>query len=242
MRTLLIAANWKMHIPPEGCCTSESPYRSRPDVDVWVFPSFLDLHSLQAHGLVVGGQCGRPEDHGAFTGDVSMQMLAGQRYHAVLCGHSDRREFHGETDEFVAGQVKAALELGLTPIVCVGENAEERKAKKTEEVLRRQLKQVEMSDGVIIAYEPVWAISRGNGNTPAASADDADAVHAFIRSLLPPPLQGTVRILYGGSMKASNAAQLLSKQNIDGGLVGNASLDPAEFGAIVAAAAALRKA
>ncbi len=241
MRRLLIAANWKMHAPPAGWDAPDSPYRAREDIDVIVFATFLDLQRCIAAGLRTGAQCARPEECGAFTGDICMEMVKKIGCSYVLCGHSDRRQFHGETDAFVAEQAKAAVKVGLIPIVCIGENAEERKAKKTEEVLRRQLKPLKFSADIILAYEPVWAISRGNGNTSAASADEAERVHAFIRSLLPSPLQQKIRILYGGSMKAANAAELLGKENIDGGLVGNASLKSEEFGKIVEAAAAMRK-
>jgi triosephosphate isomerase (TIM) len=247
---LLIAANWKMNEPPVGSYAPDSPYRSTSDVDVWVFPPLIDWHGAHAAGLVYGAQCGRPEPEGAFTGDISMRMLKNQRFHAVLCGHSDRRAFHGETDEDVARQVIAALEAEMTPILCIGETAEQRSSGQSEAVVRRQLETSlsplithnsqlsTLNSQLIIAYEPIWAISRGDPSTPAATPKDAQQMHAFIRktlSTLHSPLS-TLRLLYGGSMNASNAAALLAQPDIDGGLVGGASLKPNEFKLIVEAA------
>ncbi|MDO8648658.1 MAG: triose-phosphate isomerase [Candidatus Peregrinibacteria bacterium] len=232
-RRFLIAGNWKMNIPPIGSFAPESPYRPHPSVDVWVFPTFLDLPGGRNHTLIVGAQCGRPEKEGAFTGDVSMQMLADQHYYAVLCGHSERRRYHGETDEDVARQAKAALDAGLHPIVCVGETLEEREQGKEKDVVKRQI--ADLPSGIIIAYEPVWAI--GTGKT--AQPTDAQSMHAFIRGLLPEGDRATTRILYGGSMNAANAEALLSQPDVDGGLIGGASLKPEEFRKIVETAARL---
>lgn len=228
MKRFLIAANWKMHSPPAGFDAPDSPYRAESAVDVVIFPSFTDLHSCLQAQLIVGGQTGRPEPTGAFTGDVSIGQLKklGCRY--VMCGHSERRKNHGETDEFVAEQAIAALEAGLHPIVCVGETAEERKKGKQHDVVKKQLKDI--PSGVTIAYEPVWAISGGDPTKPAASAQDAQEMHAFIRSLLP---DKKTRILYGGSMNGKNCEELLKCPDIDGGLVGGASLKPDEFKKIV---------
>jgi triosephosphate isomerase len=243
---LLVAANWKMHPAPEGFDAGNSPYRPRGDVDVVVFPTFLDLYACIEADLATGGQCGRPEPTGAFTGDISVQMVKDAGCTFILCGHSDRRRFHGETDEFVAAQASAALEIGLIPIVCVGETAEERAAGKTEEVIRRQMHTLNIQHSTfnippVLAYEPVWAISRGDPNKPAATTRDAEEMHALIRSLLPGELRDQIRIIYGGSMKAANAEELLKQPNIDGGLVGNASLNPEEFRTIVEAAARAKK-
>ncbi len=244
-RKPLIAANWKMNDPPVGCYTSDSPFRSLPGVDVWVFLPFIEWYGAHNAGLVYGAQCGRPEPQGAFTGDISMLMLKHQHFHAVLCGHSDRRHFHQESDAFIAEQATAALEVGLIPIVCIGETEAEHDAGKTTDVLKRQLKPVIdvltahhslPTTHFILAYEPVWAISRGDPNKPAATAKDAQDIHARIRSLLPKDRQATTRILYGGSMKGSNAAELLAQPDIDGGLVGGASLKLEDFRKIVEAA------
>lgn len=224
----LIAANWKMNPPPTGFDAPDSPYRAESAVDVIVFPSFVDLHRCMDATLIVGGQTGRPEPSGAFTGDVSIAQLKSIGCRYVLCGHSERRKNHDETDEYVAQQAIAALEAGMHPIVCVGETAEERKKSRQHDVVKKQLK--EIPSGVIVAYEPVWAISGGDPTKPAASAQDAQEIHAFIRSLLP---EQETRILYGGSMNGKNCEELLKCPDIDGGLVGGASLKPEEFRKIV---------
>lgn len=232
-RKLLIAANWKMNPAPDGAFDQDSPYKTHSAVDVYIFPTFLDLHSSIESGIITGAQFGRAEESGAFTGDISMQMLKEAGCSAVLCGHSDRRAFHQESDEDVAAQAIAALEAGLHPVVCIGETEEERDSGKQEEVIKRQLKPVPTESDIILAYEPVWAISRGDPNKPAATSDDAQEMHAFIRSQLPEDKRESTRILYGGSMKSENADELLSQPDIDGGLVGGASLKPDAFKAIV---------
>jgi len=229
-RKLLIAANWKMNIPPVGCFTEDSPYRTHSAVDVWIFPTFIDLHSAQAHGMFfIGAQCGHPEPEGAHTGDISMKMLADQKYRAALCGHSERRAAHGETNEDVATQAVAALEVGLHPVVCIGETEKERNAGKEKDVVKKQMEPLPTESDLTIAYEPVWAI--GTGKT--ASPEQAQEMHAYIRSLLPEDRREKTRILYGGSMKPENAEDLLSQADIDGGLVGGASLKPEAFREIV---------
>ena len=236
-RTPLIAANWKMNPAPEGAFEHDSPYQSHSAVDVWVFPTYLNLKDCIDASIISGAQHGRCEPCGAYTGDVSMQMIADLGCRSVLCGHSDRREFHSESNEDVAAQAISALEAGLHPIVCIGETGEERKAGKQEEVIMAQLAPLPLESNIILAYEPVWAISRGDPNTPAATTEDAQQMHAFIRSKLPEDVQDTMRILYGGSMKPENADDLLAQEDIDGGLVGGASLKPDAFRAIVDAAA-----
>jgi triosephosphate isomerase len=222
-----------MNGAPAGFDAPDSPYRTRGDTDVLVFPAFVDLHRCIHAQLIAGGQCGRPEPAGAFTGDVGIAMLkaAGCRY--VLCGHSERRRYHHETDKDVAMQAIAALEAGLHPIVCVGETKEDRRAGKEEDVVKRQLK--ELPGGITIAYEPVWAIGTGETATPK----DAQQMHAFIRSRLNKEDREKTRILYGGSMNAANAKELLEQPDIDGGLIGGASLKPEEFARIVDIAAGL---
>ena len=224
-----------MHIPPVGAFAKDSPYKSSGDVDVWIFPTFIDLHSAHLHGFFVGAQCGHPEPEGAHTGDVSMKMLADQNYNAVLCGHSERRQFHGETDEDVAAQATAALEVGLHPVICIGETEEERDAGEAESVVTRQMSPLPLQEEITIAYEPIWAIGTGNTATPEL----AQEMHAFIRSVLPDETRETMRLLYGGSMKPENAQDLLSQTDIDGGLVGGASLKPDAFREIIAIAESL---
>jgi triosephosphate isomerase len=229
-RTPLIAANWKMHSAPSGWDTEESPYRTQETVEVIVFPTALDIRSCVEKFLIVGAQYGRPEETGAFTGDMSMSLLATHGCTYVLCGHSERRKHHAESDAFIALQVEAAIKAGLHPILCVGETADERELGQAKEVVERQLASViAHSLPITIAYEPVWAIGNGISATPV----DAEEMHAFIRSLLPDTLQETTRIIYGGSVKPDCAEAILQQPNIDGALVGAASLDPRAFRAII---------
>ena len=241
MKTLrpLIAANWKMNPHPAEL----DAFKSTESADAIVFPTFLDLKECIGAGLTVGAQFGHHDDFGPNTGDISMKMISDLGCSHVLCGHSERRQYHGESDEFVAEQAKAALANGLHPIICVGETDEERKAGKEKDVVKSQIKTViekcEMRNAkceITIAYEPVWAIGTGNTATP----EDAQNMHAFIRSLL----EGLrishfdIRILYGGSMKPENCEELLKQPDIDGGLVGGASLDAEKFGEMMKIASA----
>jgi triosephosphate isomerase len=189
--------------------------------------------------LLWGAQDVSSSDGGAFTGEVSAAMLRdfGVRY--ALVGHSERRQYHGETDEVVALKAQRALSAGITPIVCVGETLAQREAGQTAEVVKRQLAAVIHTNGhciseIMVAYEPVWAIGTGKTATP----EQAQEVHAMLRHQLAAASEHAdkIAILYGGSMNASNAASLLSQQDIDGGLVGGASLKAADFLSIVAAA------
>ena len=194
---------------------------------------------VQGSALALAAQDVSQHASGAFTGEVSAAMLRefGVRY--VLVGHSERRQFHGETDADVAMKAQRALASGITPIVCVGETLAEREAGQTEAVVKRQLAAVIHLNGhciseVVVAYEPVWAI--GTGKT--ASPEQAQQVHAVLRAQLAAASDKapSIRLLYGGSMNAANAAQLLAQPDIDGGLVGGASLKAADFQAILAAA------
>lgn len=219
----LIAANWKMNAAPAGF-ESALAFRSTDSADVVVFPSALDIHAVVNAGIVTGGQASRPEEKGAFTGDISIHALKSAGCTYVLCGHSERRQHHHETDEDIAKQAEAAKALGLTPILCIGETLAEREAGKEEEVVGRQLSLAK--DIPVVAYEPVWAI--GTGKT--ATTERVAAMHAFIRSIVG---EG-VRILYGGSVKPDNAKELLSQPNVDGALVGGAALVADSFASIVA--------
>lgn len=226
-RHRLLAANWKMNPPPEGFDAKESPFRPSPDIDVVVFPTTLDIARCIEAGLTTGGQAARSDATGAYTGDVSMTMLARCGAQAVLCGHSERREHHGETDEHIAAQVKAAIDAGLLPILCIGETAEERDLGAAEEVVRSQLTIAlkDVSAPIVIAYEPVWAIGTGN----VASTDDIQTMHAAIRSWLPDSLAGSSPIIYGGSVKPENATDIFACNDVDGALVGGASLKADTF-------------
>ena len=235
MRKLLIAGNWKMNCAPNGAYDANSPYHPRADVDVVLFPTYLDLPAALEAKLICGPQCAHPEDHGAHTGDVSMAMVSELGAEYVLCGHSERRAGHGETNEDVAMQTVAALEKTLHPIVCVGETATDRDAGNAQHVVQKQIAVLPLESDLTIAYEPVWAIGTGKTATP----EQAQEMHAFIRSLLPEDKRNTTRILYGGSMKPTNAKDLLEQPDIDGGLIGGASLQPDQFAAIIEIARSL---
>ncbi len=240
MRQLIVAANWKMNPPPASWDAADAPYRPHADVDVIVFPASIDIDVCVSQKITTGAQSGRSEPNGAFTGDMSMTMIAAHGCRYVLCGHSERRQHHHESDEQIAAQVQAAIDAGLTPILCIGETADERELGQAEETVKRQIEAILDSKSCqltatnfVLAYEPVWAIGTGKTATP----DDAQAMHAFIRSLLPADVRDGMRILYGGSVKADSAPALTAMSDIDGFLVGGASLKPEEFARIVDALA-----
>ena len=242
----LIAGNWKMN---GNLAANEAllaylahGLSTKPACDVAVCvpaPYFAQVQFLKAEAIDLGSQDVSAQASGAFTGEVSAAMLKdfGARY--AIVGHSERRQYHGETDALVADKAKAALAAGITPIVCVGETLAEREAGRTEEIVKRQLAAVIHTNGhciseIAVAYEPVWAI--GTGKT--ASPEEAQAVHAVLRAQLKAATDQSsrIKILYGGSMNAANAASLLSQRDIDGGLIGGASLKAADFLSIIAAA------
>src|SRR5579862_5354184 len=200
------------------------------DVDVVVCPPFTSLETavrcLANTEIGVFAQNCHWEHEGAFTGEVSAGMLQELGVYGTIVGHSERRQYFGETDETVARRVSAALEANMHVIACVGETESEREAGETEAVLRRQLAVLEPDDSLVLAYEPVWAIGTGKTATPAM----AQEAHAFIKSLLDLP------VLYGGSVKPENAAELAAQPDINGALVGGASLDVESFGTICRAA------
>ena len=246
-RTPYIAANWKMNKTVAEAAEFVDallPRIAATQSDVVLCPSFLALSEVverrRGTAVKVAAQNMHEEGWGAFTGEVSAPMLVELDVEAVVLGHSERRQFFGETDEALARKIPAALAADLEPILCVGESEAARDAGETEEVLERQLEAdlggVESGDlaRVVIAYEPIWAIGTGRTATP----EQAQEACAFIRDVV--RMRGAaadkVRILYGGSMKPANAAELLSKPDVDGGLVGGASLDPVDFAAIVEAA------
>ena len=224
----LLACNWKMNPPPKGYAEVDSVYHAK---NVIVFPSFLDIAGCVSAGLTTGGQWGWVEDSGARTGDVSMKMLKDSGCTYVLCGHSERRKFYAERDEDVAAQVTAALNLGLIPIVCIGETAEEKAEGQMKSVLERQLTAIPKDAKVIVAYEPVWAI--GTGNVPS-TGDIQDAAGVIAEAF------GKNTILYGGSLDEKNAKEILAVPGIGGALIGGASLKPEKMAAIVAIAEELR--
>ena len=210
------------------------------DIAVCVPVAYLaQVQALKVQSIDLGAQDVSAQAAGAYTGEVSATMLKDFACRYVIVGHSERRQYHLETDQLVADKAKAALAAGITPIVCVGETLAEREAGHTEEVVKRQLAAVIHTNGhciseIVVAYEPVWAI--GTGKT--ASPEEAQAVHAVLRAQLKAATDkaARVKILYGGSMNAANAATLLAQPDIDGGLIGGASLKAVEFLTIIAAA------
>ena len=246
MKKKLIAGNWKMNgssASNEALVKALAAGMDGKDCLVAVCvpaPYLGQVQALVANtGMDLGAQDLSQHESGAYTGEVSAVMLKdfGVRY--AIVGHSERRQYHGETDALVALKAQRALANGITPIVCVGETLAEREAGQTEEVVKRQLAAVIHTNGhciseIVVAYEPVWAI--GTGKT--ASPEQAQEVHAVLRAQLKAatPHADRVHILYGGSMNAANAAQLLAQTDIDGGLVGGASLKASDFLSIVAAA------
>jgi triosephosphate isomerase (TIM) len=247
MRRKLIAANWKMYKTPEQ--TREFfrdflPLVSQHDRDeIVVCPPFVNLtaavEASRGTGIGIGGQNMYWEKEGAFTGEISSGMLLALGCTHVIIGHSERRQYFGETDDTVNQKLKAALEAGLTPIVCVGEVLEEREAGLTEDVLRRQcLRAFHAISGrkagkLVIAYEPVWAIGTGKTATPQLASEAHQLIRSEAGKALGDDLANNLRILYGGSVKPDNAKSLMSEEEIDGALVGGASLDPKSFAAIV---------
>ncbi|SRR6266545_2082773 len=234
---MLIAGNWKMNKTAaetaDFCRALKEKLASAEGVDVAVFPPFTSLpaavRTLAETEIAVGAQNVHWEPEGAFTGEVSAPMLTELGVYAAIIGHSERRQYFGETDEGVSRRAGAALQAGLSVIACVGELESEREAGETEDVLRRQVSVLPEDEQLVVAYEPVWAIGTGKTATP----DQAREAHAFIKTMLDAP------VLYGGSVTAENAGDLLSEEGVDGALVGGASLDLDSFVSICETAASL---
>lgn len=249
MREYLVAGNWKMHGSKEvvsalvrGILSSKGDAVSS---EIAICPPFVFLDQvgelLEGTGIALGAQNVSAHDKGAFTGEISAQMLVDFGCTYTLVGHSERRALYGESDSQVAAKFRQAHSWGLHPILCVGETLEQRESNKTEDVIARQLDAVLNSldssslSGAVIAYEPVWAIGTGKTATP----EMANAVHQFVRQRLrsySSEMASHTRILYGGSVKSSNAEALFAMSDIDGGLIGGASLQAEEFLAICNAA------
>jgi len=246
----LIAGNWKMNLDREGSAELAAGLSTRagevPEVDLVICPPSIYLQTafemIGSSPVKVGAQDVYHEANGAFTGEISTSMLLDIGCTFVILGHSERRHVMGETDADVNKKLKAALGAGLTPIVCVGELLKEREAGKTAQVIRKQIEGSLADVGadeiakIVVAYEPVWAIGTGKVATP----EQAEEVHSDLRKLLSERYNSDVakqvRLLYGGSVKPGNAAELLSQPNVDGVLVGGASLKLDDFMAIAAAA------
>ena len=247
LRKKLMAANWKMYKTPDQTrdfFRDFLPMVQDHDRDeIAVCPPFVNIHAAveatKGAKVAIGGQNMFWEKEGAYTGEISTAMLLAAGCSHVIIGHSERRQYFGETDDTVNMKLKAALEAGLVPIVCVGEVLEERESGLTEDVLRRQCLRAfhaisgKKASKLVVAYEPVWAIGTGKTATPQLASE----AHALIRGeaakAFGDDFAANLRILYGGSVKPENAKALMSEEEIDGALVGGASLDPKSFAAIV---------
>jgi triosephosphate isomerase (TIM) len=246
-RTKLIAANWKMYKTPDQ--TSAFFRDFLPQVsghtrdEIVVCPPYTDLaaalEAVKGSNVAVGGQNVHWKDEGAFTGEISASMLLALKVTHVIVGHSERRQYFCETDDTVNLRLKAALEAGLTPICCVGEVLEEREAGLTDDVLRRQCVRAfhsvsaKKAAKLVVAYEPVWAIGTGKTATPELAAEAHAVIRREATEIFGETFASNLRILYGGSVKPENASALMAQEEIDGALVGGASLDPKSFAAIV---------
>ncbi|MBQ7331677.1 MAG: triose-phosphate isomerase [Opitutales bacterium] len=245
-RKILIAGNWKMNKTATEAVELAKPIidavANQNDIDVLMCPTFTSIPAVSAlvgnSTVKIGAQNVSDKAAGAYTGEISAAMLRDLQVSYVILGHSERRSYYGETDAFINKKVLACLESNLKPVLCVGETLEEREAGKVEEVIKTQLVggladvPADKAESVVIAYEPVWAIGTGKTATP----EQAQEVHAFIRQTLTEILgtvSANIRILYGGSMKPSNADELLAKPDIDGGLIGGAALVANDFLALV---------
>ena len=245
MRRLLIAGNWKMHKTVQEAVELVRELKELvsdvKDRDILVCPPFTALYAvsreLEGSNIALGAQNMFYEEKGAFTGEISPLMVKDVGCSYVILGHSERRHIFGETDELINKKVLSAVNHGLIPILCVGETLQEREEDKTKEVIERQVKEglkgLNETSEFVIAYEPVWAIGTGKTATPEL----AEKVHSFIREILAEMFgkekADSIRILYGGSVKPENAAGLMSQPNIDGSLVGGASLKAESFAKIV---------
>lgn len=246
-RKKLMAANWKMYKTPAQ--TREFFQAFLPMIsgqdrsEIVVCPPFVDIAAAIAASenspVAIGAQNMHWEKESAFTGEISASMLAAVGCTHVIIGHSERRQYFGETDDTVNLKLKTALEAALTPIVCVGEVLEEREAGLTEDVLRRQCLRAfytmsaKKAAKLVVAYEPVWAIGTGKTATPQMASEAHQLIRAEAAKAFGEVFSSNMRILYGGSVKPENAASLMAETEIDGALIGGASLDPKSFAAIV---------
>ncbi len=223
---MLIAGNWKMFKGPRETEEFVRAFSPPDGVEAVIAPPFTSLREAVAGGTTVFAQNVHWADEGPYTGEVSAAFLKELGVAGAIVGHSERRQYFGETDETTAKRADQAFAWGLRVIACVGETEAQREADETEDVLRRQVAALPPHPDLVVAYEPVWAIGTGKTATPEL----AQEAHAFIKTLIDAP------VLYGGSVKPENAAELLSQPDVDGALVGGASLDPESFTAICRAA------
>jgi triosephosphate isomerase len=250
-RQPIVSGNWKMnnnHFEAIQCVQKLAYLLQKEDfdaVEVTVHPPFTDLRSMQTLidadqlRLKLGAQNCHSEDKGAFTGEVSPVFLAKLGVHYVIVGHSERRELFGETDEFIAAKVAAVLKHGMSPILCVGETLAEREAGVTLDKVKRQVgialekRSNEQVKNMVIAYEPIWAIGTGKNASPADAQEVIAAIRGEVASVASASAATAIRLQYGGSVKAGTIADIMRQPDIDGVLVGGASLDPTEFARIV---------
>ena len=250
-RTPLIAGNWKMNLDHLQAVafvqklhwTLKEAKHENGSVEVAVFPPFTDLRTVQTLldadkiEFSLGGQDLSAHDSGAYTGEISGQFLAKLDARYVIIGHSERRQFHHETDEIVAAKVKAALKHGLVPVICVGETLEQREQSGPTAVsvaqLETALEGVPSDADIVVAYEPVWAIGTGQVASPEQAQEVCAAVRAVVAAKLGEDAAARTRVLYGGSVKAANVASFMREPDVDGALVGGASLVVDEFAAII---------
>ena len=247
MRKPIIAGNWKMNKTPQEATQLIKELvpmvKDVDTVDIVVCPPFVNLaaakEALEGSNIKLGAQNMHFEQSGAYTGEVSPSMLLALGVEYVILGHSERRQFFGETDEGVNKKTKAALAAGLKPIVCIGETLEEREAGITAEVVCKQTKlallglSADEAAGVVLAYEPIWAIGTGKTATADDANDTIGAIRAAVKEVYGDDTVQAVRIQYGGSMKPSNASELMAKSEIDCGLIGGAALKAEDFCGIV---------
>lgn len=246
-RTPLMAGNWKMYKTPEETKAFFDAFlpqvANSAHCDIAICPPFVNIHAAvwaaRESKVGIGGQNLYWKNEGAFTGEISGPMLKAAGASYVIIGHSERRQFFGETDATVLERTKAALAAGLVPIVCVGEMLEERESGNTEKVLQTQFDggiaplDITQFTQIVIAYEPVWAIGTGKTATPEMAADAHKTIRALVAAKFGAPAAAQTRILYGGSVKPDNVKGLMAQPEIDGALVGGASLEPNSFAAIV---------
>lgn len=246
-RKALIAANWKMYKTPAEAKAFVDAFlplvagQTRDEIALFPSPVLLPtvIEAAKGSNVAVGAQNVHFAEEGAYTGETSIAQLKAVGGTCTLIGHSERRQYFAETDEIVNKKLLAALKHGVLPIVCVGEVLEEREAGKTADVLKTQVSgafagvTAEMAKPIVIAYEPVWAIGTGKTATPEMAADAHKIIRAEVARLLGPEIANNIRILYGGSVKPENATALIGQEEIDGALVGGASLKPDSFEKIV---------
>ncbi|MEA1959636.1 MAG: triose-phosphate isomerase [Chloroflexota bacterium] len=252
MRTLLIAGNWKMNTTIAEAVALVNDMKGALDgiggVEKLVCPPFVSLATvadvLRGSSTKVGAQNMYFEKKGAYTGEISPSMLSGLCEYVII-GHSERRQYFGETDETVNKKVRSALDAGLKPIICIGENLDQNRSGRTQQIVTGQardaLKDIEYSPDIVIAYEPIWAIGTGMAATGVDANTTIDTIRRTIAGIYGDDLAQKVRILYGGSVNAANAAEFIGQPEIDGGLVGGASLKAAEFISMVEQTASIRK-